>query len=141
MFKLCDQAFSANSYFTPLSAVDLAQAEITIVKFIQSTTFPEQIMCLSNVKSEDLADYRKFQKTKKVNNKKISPIYCLDPYLKDGVLRAGGRLNRAELSPETAHPIILPYKDHVTTLIIRHMHRQLGHFGRNHVIAAIREKY
>lgn len=97
-------------------------------------------MCLSNIKLEDSTDYRKFQKSKKLTIKKVSSIHRLDPYLKDGILRVGGRLGRAELSPETAHPIILPYKNHVTTLIIRHLHRQLGHVGRNHVIAAIRER-
>ncbi len=136
-----NETFSANSLSVPLSVKDLAQAETAIIKFIQSMTFREEIMCLSNINPEDLADYRKFQKSKKVKIKKISSIYRLDPYLEDGILRVGSRLNRAELSPETAHPIILPYKNHVTTFIIRHLHRQLGHVGRNHVIAAIREKY
>ncbi|CAB4040999.1 Hypothetical predicted protein, partial [Paramuricea clavata] len=136
-----NENFIANSHSNPLSAEDLAQAEIAIVKFIQLTMFPKEIMCLSNIKLEDSADYRKFQKSKKLTIKKVSSIHRLDPYLKDGILRVGGRLNRAELSPETAHPIILPYKNHVTILIIRHLHRQLGHVGRNHVIAAIREKY
>ncbi|XP_028408812.1 uncharacterized protein LOC114531393 [Dendronephthya gigantea] len=124
-----DENFSVNSYSIPLSVKELAQAEIVIIKFIQSTTFHKEMMCLQ------------FQKSKKRNIKKIRSIYCLDPYLKDGILRVGGWLNRAELSPETAHPIILPHKNHVTTLIIRHLYRQLGHVGRNHVISAIREKY
>ena len=131
----------ANCYSTLLSADDLAQAEITIVTFIQSAAFPKEITCLSNIKSEGLADYWKFQKSKKLSIKRISSIHCLDSYLKNGILRVGSRLNRAELLPETAHPTILPYKNHVTALIIRHLHRQLGHVGHNHVIAAIREKY
>ena len=136
-----DKTSIANCYSTLLSAEDLAQPDIAIVKFIQSAAFPKEITCLSNIKSEDLADYWKFQKSKKLSMKRISSIHRLDPYFKNGILRVGGRLNCAELLPETAHPTILPYKNHVTTLIIRHLHRHLGHVGHNHVIAAIREKY
>lgn len=39
------------------------------------------------------------------------------------------------------HPVILPKRSHVTTLVIRHVHERLAHSGRNHVIATVREKY
>ena len=98
-------------------------------------------MSLNDIKTEDQGDQWKLQKKKKANIKNISSIYRLDPYLNDGVLQVGGRLNRAELSPETMNPVIMPYKNHATTLIIRHLHEQLGRTGRNHVIAALRERY
>ena len=61
------------------------------------------------------------------------------PYLKTFVapllstrLTAPG-LNHADIPEESKHPVILPRKSHVTTLIIRLTHEQLGHAGRRHV--------
>ena len=69
------------------------------------------------------------------------------PYLKTFVapllstrLTAPG-LNHADIPEESKHPVILPRKSHVTTLIIRHTHEQLGHAGRGHVLAKLRERY
>ena len=53
----------------------------------------------------------------------------------------GGRLNNADIPQESKHPIILPRKGTVTTLIIRNAHECLGHAGRGHVLARLREKY
>jgi hypothetical protein len=39
------------------------------------------------------------------------------------------------------HPVVLPRRSHVTKLIIKHVHEQLAHAGRNHVLATLREKY
>ena len=57
-----------------------------------------------------------------------------------GLLRVGGRLNNADI-PQVIKAIILPRKSNVTTLIIRHAHERLGHAGRGHVLARLREKY
>ncbi|XP_074627004.1 uncharacterized protein LOC141885000 [Acropora palmata] len=45
------------------------------------------------------------------------------------------------VAEESKHPVILPRKSHVTTLIIRHTHEQLGHSGRGHVLAKLCERY
>lgn len=58
-----------------------------------------------------------------------------------GIVRVGGRLSRANIMEEMKYPILLPYKSHVTTLIVRRIHIQLGHSGRNHVLSKLREKY
>ena len=50
-------------------------------------------------------------------------------------------MNHADIPEESKHPVILPRKSHVTTLIIRHTHEQLGHAGRGHVLAKLRERY
>ena len=72
---------------------------------------------------------------------KASSLYRLDPFVDGGLLRVGGRLNHADIPEESKHPVILPRKSHVTTLIIRHTHEQLGHAGRGHVLAKLRERY
>ena len=78
---------------------------------------------------------------KKGSIKNDSPIRRLDPFLDQGVLRVGGRFRRADLPHEMKHPAILPQKGHVATLLIRYAHKRLGHAGRSHVIASLREKY
>ena len=72
---------------------------------------------------------------------KTSPIYCLDLFMENGLLRVGGRLQNAQIPEESNHPIILPRKSHVTTLIICNDHEQLGHAGLSHVFTLLCEKY
>lgn len=73
--------------------------------------------------------------------KKNSHIYKLDPYLEDGVLRVGGRLTRSTMLLEAKHPAILHKDDWIAKLILRHIHEETGHSGRNHVLARLRQKY
>ncbi|XP_064121738.1 uncharacterized protein LOC135226223 [Macrobrachium nipponense] len=74
---------------------------------------------------------------------KSSPIYKLDPFLdsEDGLLKVGGRIRRSDIPQSAKHPILLPKKHHVTTLLIRHEHELLAHSGRNHVLSNLRQKY
>lgn len=68
-----------------------------------------------------------------------SPLRKLSPVLVDGILRVGGRLNKAPLSYETKHPYILPNKCHVTELIIHHEHSLVGHLGPVYVLSSLRK--
>ena len=70
-----------------------------------------------------------------------SPIHNLNPFVADGILRVGGRLENAPISFQTKHPVILPSKHHVTNLIIQNCHRQQGHCGPSQVLAFIRQKF
>lgn len=67
---------------------------------------------------------------------KDSLLYKLDPILEDDIVRVGGRLHKSALPSETKHPVILSKDLHVSQLILRHIHQQLGHPGRNHVAQA-----
>ena len=59
-----------------------------------------------------------------------SKIASLNPTLdEDNVLRAKTRLEFAEVNFETRHPIILPRRNWVTTLIVKKHHEQLHHVG------------
>jgi hypothetical protein len=73
--------------------------------------------------------------------KKSSSIYQLDPAVKNGLLRVGGRLRRAQISEEAKHPSILPKTHHVITLIVNYYHHVLGHSGVEHTLSLIRERY
>ncbi|XP_057209123.1 uncharacterized protein LOC130565962 [Triplophysa rosa] len=42
---------------------------------------------------------------------------------------------------ERKHPIILDKDHHIATLILRHIHQQLSHSGRNHMLSKLRKRY
>ena len=69
-----------------------------------------------------------------------SRFHCLDLFVdRDGVLRVGGRLRRAELEYGERHSAILPRKDHVSKLIVRHYHERVYHQGRSITRGALRQ--
>ncbi|KAK0139489.1 hypothetical protein N1851_023681 [Merluccius polli] len=109
-----------------LSAKDLWEAELAIIQYSQQQGFAEEIAALSSGGA---------------TVSRQSVIYRLDPYLDKGVLRVGGRLTRGSLPEETKHPLILPKDQQVATLIIKYIHKQLGHSGRNHTLSTMRRKY
>ncbi|XP_048577004.1 uncharacterized protein LOC125559097 [Nematostella vectensis] len=123
----------------PLAVRELEDAEIAVIKFVQAQAFPNEIEALSHaVRNQE--DSQATQH-KSVGVGKASSISRLDPFMANGMLRVGGRLRRADIPEESKYPVILPKKGHVTKLLIRLAHCQLGHAGRNHVIAHLRNRY
>ncbi|XP_064635230.1 uncharacterized protein LOC135492608 [Lineus longissimus] len=110
-----------------LTANDLSSAESAILSFVQYQCYQEEINCL--VKEPE---YRV---------KKMSKLSRLDPVCEDNLLRVEGRLSRAVMPEESKHPVILPKNNHVTMLIIRQIHEDLLHSGRNHVLSQLRRKF
>ena len=51
----------------------------------------------------------------------------MDPFVKDKIIRAGGRLKNSSLSFEVKHPYILPKYGHITKLLIAHYHEKVNH--------------
>ncbi len=98
-----------------LSTDDLFEAEKSIIKFCQWESFSMEISALKSGKSEVRKD---------------SAIHKLSPILEHGLLRIGGRLCRAAMPEEGKHPVILSKDQHVSKLILRHIHVQSGHSGR-----------
>ena len=56
-------------------------------------------------------------------------------------MEVGGRSAKANIPEDMKFLIILPYKSHVRTLLIRNIHVRLAHSGRNHVLSELRGKY
>ena len=104
---------------------DIDKAELAIIQFCQKRKFFEELSCLE----------------KGQNVKKNSHLHKLCPRLEDGVLRVGGRLSKAALPLESKHPIILAKDLHISTLLLRNIHQEVGHSGRNHMLSKLREKY
>ena len=89
-------------------------AEIEILRHVQEVAFTEVLNVLSATECcEDNGH------SKKILRKAGASIRQLNPQLKEGLLRVGGRLANAPVGYERKHPVIIPYKHHVTDLIIK----------------------
>ncbi len=108
-----------------LSLEDLIQAEIQLIQYSQKQHFSEEIEALRN----------------NVPVKKRSPLYKLDPVLQDGILRVGGRLNKAAMPEESKHPVVLSKHSRISTLILSDIHQRYGHCGRNYLKSVLRQKF
>ena len=119
------ETFKRETVSSCLSVGELEKAELEIIKFSQRKRFPEE--------------FSRLQKGKSV--KGHSHIYTLCPLMEDGVLRVGGRLSRSSMPAETKHPIILAKDLHISAILLRHIHQEVGHGGRNHLLSKLRERY
>ena len=75
-------------------------------------------------------------KYKKGDYSKLSPFVD-----KDGVIRVGGRVDKAIISYESKHPILLPHKHWISLLITRRMHQNGHYLGVAATTAKTRVKY
>ncbi|XP_022798305.1 uncharacterized protein LOC111336463 [Stylophora pistillata] len=65
----------------------------------------------------------------------------LSPYVDDkGIIRVGGRVDKALVSYEEKHPVLLPNEHRISLLITRHMHNH-GHPGVATTTGKVRRKY
>ena len=59
----------------------------------------------------------------------------------NGVLRVGGRLERAPVDYGNKHPVILPNNSHLIDLFIQEHHLEVGHLGVGHIRTSLRQHY
>ncbi|XP_068684765.1 uncharacterized protein [Montipora foliosa] len=104
---------------TPLTVVDVTEAEKKIVKAVQAQSFPVETD--TTVLTGQLAR--------------------LKPFEDEGILRVGERLKHSELQYDAKYPMILPGKHQVTRLIVLHYHHLNGHVGSYQVLAEIRQRF
>lgn len=117
--------FKRTAVHRSLTVEYLDQAELAIIKFCQGKRFPEELVSLE----------------KGQHVKKSSHPHKLCPQLQDGILRVGGRLSRLSMPVEVKHPLILAKDLHISELLLRHVHQEVGHGGRNHMLSKLRERY
>ena len=123
---LCSNLADRESSHLPLTAIELEQAEIEIVKIVQHCSFAEEI-CQSNFVSAKLSQNSALKK--------------LTPVIFKGLLRVSKRIEKAPVPFDVRHPIILPSDHHVTQLIFEDHHRN-GERGRMaNTWASLRNKY
>ncbi|XP_015754719.1 PREDICTED: uncharacterized protein LOC107334302 [Acropora digitifera] len=104
---------------TPLTVIDVTEAEKKIVKAVQAQSFPVETD--KTVLTGQLAR--------------------LKPFEDEGILRVGGRLKHSELQYDAKYTMILPGKHQVTRLIVLHYHHLNGHVGSHQVLAEIRQRF
>ncbi|XP_043200214.1 uncharacterized protein LOC122369489 [Amphibalanus amphitrite] len=130
---------------------DLMRAEQAILKSVQKEAFTEELSLLTSQQQEgnyEECGREENAKEKAAKNritgrdkfiKRKSPIYRLDPFLReDGLICVGGRMKNSTLSKEVAHPVILPRKSHVTELIVKACHENTCHGGRGTTLNELR---
>jgi len=126
-----------------LTVKEIASARNEIVKVIQREAFPKELVILQRITREPTrsSSDRKFLRGRLNCIGYASPLRKLSPFLHDGVICVGGRLNDACIPFSPKHPMILPSKHPVTDLIVKDYHEKEGHVGAGHVLASLRQRF
>ena len=123
-----------------LTALKFEQARLKLVKVVQQKSFPQAFAKLKDQdKFEDPVNF--LQESDFRSNKELKELQALNPYLADGILRAGGRLKNATFSINQKYPIILPKSHPVTDLVVMMHHEEQGHMGTSQVLASLNKEY
>ena len=105
---------------------EMNQAEKKILQYIQRQYYPDEVARLGKNKCIP----------------KSSSLYTLEPMLdEDELLRLGGRLAEAPIPYDAKYPYILPRDHHVAELVVREVHEEAYHSGREHILALVRERF
>ena len=113
----------ASHHVLPISI--LQEADAVMIKHIQKQHYVKELTCLENNKPV----------------MRTSNVYKLDTFLKDGIMRVGGRLSRSSLQYNAKHQILLPGESAFSKLVLHDLHKRTGHQGKNAVIAELRQNY
>ena len=70
-----------------------------------------------------------------------SPLLKLNPVIVNSLLRVGGCLDRASISFDLKHPIILPHTSHLTNLIVLHCYCVTGYNEANMTLSQLLQCY
>ncbi|XP_063988136.1 uncharacterized protein LOC135168143 [Diachasmimorpha longicaudata] len=113
-----------------LAADELITAQQAIIYWLQAEALHSLKRAL-----ESTAD-------KGAKNGELAKVSKLSPFLdKDGLIKVGGRLQRAMIPYEQRHPIILPKSHPVTNLIIEEAHVSQLHASHQATLYYIRQQY
>ena len=106
------------------SVEERRSTELFVVKMLQERYFAEEI---------ELLRHGKWIKGNRLDS--------LDPFLDDeGLLRVGGRLRNARLNAGLKNPLLLPRKNYVVELIVKHCHARIAHQGRGFTMNEVRSQ-
>ena len=105
-------------------AIEIKEAKILWIKFIQKANFPGAFKTISGT----------------VNKKDCKNQLGIQLH-DDGLLRCHGRMVHAVIPDDVIYPILLPKKSHFTSLLIKEYHQKLFHSGVSHTLAQLRNEY
>ena len=99
------------------------EAECFIIKIVQHEQFELELTCLR-------------EGTPLPRN---SRLLALNPFVDDsGIIRVGGRLNKADIPSNQRNPVILPGNHHISQLLVLYHHDLVKHQGRHLTEGAVR---
>lgn len=125
-----------------LSLAEIEKAHNFIIKTTQEHSFHKEIIELQSTCKTPSCTQHSHTSNKNSFTFKSSPIRKLNPFLdKNKLIRIGGRIQHSDIPYNQAHPIILPAKDHITTLIVQNYHLRLLHSGIQNTLYNIRLQY
>lgn len=114
------------SNLTFLTSSELSEALQLLVLYTQRTYFPEWNQAFKHDRQLLIR----------------GELTALAPFIdSQGVIRVGGRLRRAELSYSQRHPIILPRRAQLTSLIVKHAHHRTLHGNVQLMLNTLRSQY
>ncbi|XP_074026866.1 uncharacterized protein [Leptinotarsa decemlineata] len=115
-----------NRVFSKLTKDEINNAIKVLIKLMQSQEFGQEI--------HDL------RKNQIVHIK--SSLLPLSPFLdKEGIIRVGGRISKADITYDRKFPIVLASKHTLTKLIVKDEHHRQLHAGAQAVLASLRLNY
>ncbi|EFN65032.1 hypothetical protein EAG_00552, partial [Camponotus floridanus] len=117
---------SENSITGPITIQELEGAKLHWVKITQQSYFEDELSKISTGQSLPRSN----------SLLRLTPF--LDP---SGLLRVGGRLQSSQLSESAKHPLILPKKSALTSLIIADAHLKTLHGGTQVTVTFLRNEY
>lgn len=85
------------------------RASFTLIRLVQQDAFKEELHVLSQESGRLPSNH---------------PLYQLDPFMQDGIMRVGGRLRKASEPLELRYSAIFPSDGVVTHLILAHYHKK-----------------
>ena len=115
-----------------LTVEELDEVEREVLQRVQAVEFADELKTVSSQSQRN---------SKKLLKGKGSALNRLNPILKEGLLKVGGRLVNASVDDKVKHPVILPSRHPVTDMIIRQHHAEVGHMGQETVLSSIRKEY
>ena len=121
----------------PIDSKEFDAAFLALIRLCQQQAFPGLVEALEVDPWYEVAG-RAGDKEMKRTLQSISK-YC--PFVANGVIRVGGRLQRSGLPYDFKHPVVLPKEHHLTGLIILHAHCRAGHSSATYVMNELRKCY
>ena len=123
-----------------MSVSEAQVAEREIFRHVLRLSFLDVVETLQRVTRSQESSCQVKQGLRKL--KMIMSLSKLNPVLDgEGILRVGGGLENAAISYDAKHQIILPYRHHLTYLIIEKYHQEAGHLGQEYVLSSLRQLY
>lgn len=102
---------------------DLNEARKTVLRMFQAECFSKDILSLEKEVPRN------------------SKLRSLNPFLRDGLILVGGRLNNSDMADKHKHPVVMPAAHKVTRMIFEKYHLELLHLGPQLLLSEVRRLY